>query len=53
MIATYATYVWACYGITAGVLVLILFLAKRSHANELLAARRRQEMKAYDSGDSK
>jgi heme exporter protein CcmD len=44
MIATYAYYVWACYGITAAVLALMAWLAKRSHALELQAAQRRLQM---------
>ena len=48
MIETYASYVWACYGITAAVLVLNIWLARRAFNNELAAARRRQQMKASE-----
>jgi heme exporter protein CcmD len=46
MFETYAAYIWPCYGITAAVLALNVWLARRSHAKELQAARRRQRMKA-------
>jgi len=46
MFESYSTYIWSCYGITAAVLVLILWLAGRDHANELQNTRRRQEMNA-------
>lgn len=46
MIATYASYVWACYGITAAVLVMIAWLARRKHNDELQALRRRQQMQS-------
>jgi heme exporter protein CcmD len=49
MIETYAAYVWACYGITAAVLILNLWLAKRSHASELTALQRRQQMKIEEA----
>jgi heme exporter protein CcmD len=45
MIATYAYYVWPCYIVTAVVLALNVWLARRSHAKELQASRRRQQMK--------
>lgn len=44
MIATYAAYVWGCYGVTAVVLVAILWSARRSHVAELRALRRRRQM---------
>ena len=46
MIATYASYIWTCYGITAAVLILNVWLARRSHLNELKATQRRQQMQA-------
>jgi heme exporter protein CcmD len=46
MIATYASYVWSCYGITAAVLILNVWLARRSHTTELKAASRRMQMKS-------
>jgi len=49
MIETYASYVWACYAITIAVLALLLWFGKRRHADELLAVRRRQQMKAEDA----
>jgi heme exporter protein CcmD len=48
MIETYASYVWACYGITAAVLALNIWLARRSFNIELAAARRRQQMKSSE-----
>ena len=48
MIETYASYVWACYGITAAVLALNIWLARRSFNNELAVARRRQQMKSNE-----
>ena len=44
MIATYASYVWACYGVTAAVLVLLFWSGRRNHAEQLRAVRRRQQM---------
>jgi heme exporter protein CcmD len=49
MIETYAGYVWSCYGITAAVLVLNLWLARRSHLAELKTTRRRQQILAEKS----
>jgi heme exporter protein CcmD len=49
MITTYAPYVWTCYGATAVVLVLNLWLARRRHNIELQAARRRQQMQATEA----
>jgi heme exporter protein CcmD len=49
MPATYASYIWTCYGITAVVLALNVWLAKRSQANELQAMRRRKQMQAEDA----
>jgi heme exporter protein CcmD len=48
MIATYASYIWTCYGITAAVLILNVWLAHRSHAAELQSVKRRQQMKIED-----
>ena len=44
--STYASYVWTCYGITAAVLILNVWLARRSHSVELKAVRRRQQMQS-------
>jgi heme exporter protein CcmD len=49
MIATYASYIWSCYGITAAVLVLNVWLARRGHENELRATQRRQQMRAEET----
>ncbi|MBC7983655.1 MAG: heme exporter protein CcmD [Candidatus Obscuribacterales bacterium] len=49
MIATYASYIWTCYGITAAVLVLNVWLARRSLTTELQATRRRQQTQAEDA----
>ena len=38
---TYATYVWSAYGLTAGTLGVIVWLAKRKLAKEVQRARRR------------
>jgi heme exporter protein CcmD len=46
MIATYASYVWACYGVTAAVLFAIAFMARRSHTQAKQLARRRLQMNA-------
>jgi len=48
MFATYAAYIWPCYGVTAAVLVLNVWLARRSHTKELQAMRRRQQVQAED-----
>ncbi len=48
MIQTYASYVWSCYGIVTAVLMLNVWLARRSLNNELAAARRRQQIKASE-----
>ena len=49
MIATYASYIWSCYGITAAVLILNVWLARRSLAKELRATQRRQQIKAEET----
>jgi heme exporter protein CcmD len=49
MIETYASFVWSCYGITAAIVLLNIWLARRSFKNELAAARRRQQMKSNES----
>ena len=46
MMATYASYVWSCYGITAAILALNVYLAHRSRMEALKAARRRQQVKS-------
>ena len=48
MIQTYAAFVWSCYGITAAIVLLNIWLARRSLSNELAAARRRQQMKSTE-----
>ena len=42
----YGAYVWSCYGLTLVVLVLNLWLGKRSFSEQLLHARRRLKMNA-------
>jgi heme exporter protein D len=37
----YGAYVWSCYGLTLAVLVLNVWLARRSLAEQLLHAKRR------------
>ena len=49
MIETYANYVWACYAVTVAVLAALWWLGKRRHADELSAARRRQQMKTEEA----
>jgi heme exporter protein CcmD len=44
MIATYASYVWACYGVTAAILILLAVLARRSRVQAEQQARRRLEI---------
>jgi heme exporter protein CcmD len=46
MFDKYASYIWTCYGITAAVLILNVWLAHRSHTKELQAVRRRQQTQA-------
>lgn len=46
---TYAPYVWTCYGITAAVLVLNIWLARRRHTIELESLRRRHKMQSEQS----
>jgi heme exporter protein D len=40
----YGVYVWSCYGLTLAVLVLNVWLARRSLAEQLLHAKRRLKM---------
>lgn len=40
----YGAYVWSCYGLTLAVLVLNVWLARRSLSEQLLHAKRRIEM---------
>jgi heme exporter protein CcmD len=44
MIATYASYVWACYGLTAAILVLNVWLARRSRVQAEQRTLRRLQM---------
>jgi heme exporter protein CcmD len=43
----YGVYVWSCYGLTFAVLVLNVWLGKRSLAEQVLSAKRR--LKIADS----
>jgi heme exporter protein D len=45
----YGAYVWSCYGLTLAVLVLIVWLGRRSLAEQLLHARRRLKMNSESS----
>lgn len=45
----YGVYVWSCYGLTLAVLVLNVWLARRSLAEQLLHARRRLKMNSEPS----
>jgi heme exporter protein CcmD len=40
----YGVYVWSCYGLTFAVLVLNVWLGKRSLAEQVLSAQRRLKM---------
>ena len=46
----YGVYVWSCYGLTLAVLVLNVWLGKRSLAEQVLSAKRR--LKIADSLNS-
>ncbi|WP_157994594.1 heme exporter protein CcmD [Peristeroidobacter agariperforans] len=46
----YGVYVWSCYGLVLAVLVLNVWLGKRSLAEQVLSARRR--LKIADSINS-
>ncbi len=45
----YGVYVWSCYGLTLAVLVLNVWLARRSLAEQLLHAKRRLKMNSESS----
>jgi len=45
----YGVYVWSCYGLTLAVLVLNVWLAKRSLAEQQRHARRRTQMNSEQS----
>lgn len=45
----YGVYVWSCYGLTLAVLVLNVWLARRSLAEQLLHAKRRLQMNSEPS----
>jgi heme exporter protein CcmD len=45
----YGVYVWSCYGLTLVVLVLNVWLARRSLAEQLLHAKRRLKMNSEPS----
>lgn len=44
MFENYASYIWACYGVTVAVWLLNFWLARRSLHTQLETARRRQAM---------
>ena len=45
----YGVYVWSCYGLTLAVLVLNVWLARRSHAEQAQHARRLLQMNSESS----
>ena len=45
----YGAYVWSCYGLTLAVLVLNVWLARRSLAEQQLHAKRRLQMNSESS----
>lgn len=45
----YGVYVWSCYGLTLAVLVLNVWLARRSLAEQLIHAKRRSQMNSESS----
>ena len=45
----YGAYVWSCYGLTLAVLVLNVWLARRSLAEQLLHAKRRLKVNSESS----
>jgi heme exporter protein D len=45
----YGAYVWSCYGLTLAVLVLNVWLARRSLAEQLLHAKRRLQVNSESS----
>ena len=45
----YGVYVWSCYGLTLVVLVLNVWLARRSLAEQQLHAKRRLQMNSESS----
>ena len=45
----YGVYVWSCYGLTLAVLVLNVWLARRSLAEQLVHAKRRLQMNSEPS----
>jgi heme exporter protein CcmD len=49
MIATYAPYVWTCYGVTVAILIVIAVSARRSHAQAEQQARRRTQLSQEQS----
>ena len=48
----YGVYVWSCYGLVLAVLVLNVWLGKRSLAEQVLNARRRLKMSESVSSES-
>ncbi len=48
----YGVYVWSCYGLVFGVLVLNVWLARRSLAEQVLSAKRRLKMSESISPES-
>lgn len=45
----YGAYVWSCYGLTLAVLVLNVWLARRSLAGQVLHAKRRLQINSESS----
>ena len=45
----YGVYVWSCYGLVLAVLVLNVWLGKRSLAEQVLHAKRRLQMNSESS----
>jgi heme exporter protein CcmD len=48
----YGVYVWSCYGLVLAVLVLNGWLARRSLAEQVLSARRRQKIAASTESET-
>jgi heme exporter protein CcmD len=48
----YGVYVWSCYGLVLAVLVLNVWLARRSLAEQVLLAKRRQKMAGSTTSES-
>jgi len=48
----YGVYVWSCYGLTFAMLILNVWLGKRSLAEQVLNAKRRLKMADSITGES-